>query len=130
METLKLNPNNIVGLTVKGENFKKVLFKHYFFTLRKIIKQPVFFFGLMDTFAFILEVEVTFNYKDGDKIVSGNFNPASLMPEIAYRFLNSKQRYEEIYNEIKQLVEKFEAQAVIIAPVMKMKYLNYEDISK
>jgi hypothetical protein len=130
METLKLNSENIISLTVKGENFKKVLFKHYFFTLRKIIKQPVFFFGLMDTFTSILEVEVTFNYKDGDKIVSGNFNPASLMPEIAYRFLNSEKRYEEIYNEIKPSVEAFEDQAIIIAPIMRIKYLDLESISK
>ena len=127
---LKLNPNNIVSLTVKGENFKKVLFKHYFYTLRKIIKESVFFFGLMDTFCAILEIEVTFSYKEGDKIIPGKFNQANLMPEIVYAFLNGKKRYEEIYNEIKQSVEAFENQAIIIAPIMRIKYLDLEGISK
>lgn len=130
METLKLNPNSIVNLKVKGENFKRVLFKHYFYKLRKLIKQPVFFFGLMDTFASILEVEVTFNYKEKDKIISGKFSPANLMPEIVYTFLNGEKRYEEIYDEIQQLVEAFEDQAIIIAPMMKIKYLNFEGISE
>jgi hypothetical protein len=130
METLKLNPNNIVSLTVKGENFKKVLFKHYFYKLRKLIKEPVFFFGMMDTFTSILEVEVTFNYKEEDKVIPGKFSQANLMPEIVYAFLNGKKRYEEIYNEIQQDVERFEDQAIIIAPMMRIKYLDLEGISK
>lgn len=130
METLKLNPNNIINITVKGENFKKVLFKHYFFTLRKMIKQSVFFFGLMDTFASILEVEVTFDYKEVDKVIPGKFSQANLMPEIAYAFLNEEKRYEEIYNEIQQSVEAFENNAIIIAPMMRIKYLDLESIFK
>jgi hypothetical protein len=130
METLKLNPNNIVSLTVKGENFKKVLFKHYFYTLRKIIKESVFFFGLMDTLCAILEIEVTFSYKEGDKIIPGKFSQANLMPEVACEFMNDEKRYEEIYNKIQQDVERFEDQAVIIAPMMRIKYLGLKSISK
>ena len=130
METLKLNPNNIINITVKGENFKRVLFKHYFYKLRKLVKEPVFFFGMMDTFASILEVEVTFNYKEEDKVIPGKFSQANLMPEIVYAFLNGEKRYEEIYNEIKQSVEAFENNAIIIAPIMRIKYLDPEGISK
>ena len=127
---LKLNPNNIINITVKGENFKQVLFKHYFYKLRKIVKEPVFFFGMMDTFASVLEVEVTFNYKEEDKVIPGKFSQANLMSKIVYAFLNGEKRYEEIYNEIKQRVEAFEARAIIIAPIMRIKYLNLEGISK
>lgn len=130
METLKLNPNNVIDITVKGENFKKVLFKHYFYTLRKIIKESVFFFGLMDTLCAILEIEVTFSYKEGDKIIPGKFSQANLMPEVACAFMNDEKRYEEIYNDIQQAVEKFETNADMIVPFMRIKYLDLESILK
>ena len=84
----------------------------------------------MDTLCAILEIEVTFSYKEGDKIIPGKFSQANLMPEVACAFMNDEKRYEEIYNDIQQAVEKFETSADMIVPFMRIKYLDLESILK
>lgn len=127
MKNLKLNPMNITSIEVKGKNWQVAIFKHYFYKLRKIFKEPIFFFALMDTFCHTLDVEVSFVYNDNGKEVKGQFHKRNLMAEVVAAFIFSDDNYFKIYATIKDRVEKFEEQSIILIPLMKIQYLQYEE---